>query len=243
MRTVPFPASDRFANQLLSVLRESDWKRWRAQIELVELSSGQVLGESGQPIAHAYFPTTAVVSLLYLTATGESVETGVVGNDGVVGMPLFMGGDTTPSRAVVHSAGQACRMPAHSLRAEAGRGGPALVVLLGYAQSLVAQLSQTAACNRYHSIDQRLARRLLQSLDRVRGNSMDMTQELLANLLGVRREGVTGAALKLQMQGVIRYSRGHIDVLDRAALASRSCECYAVASRAYRRLQPLPLVA
>ncbi len=243
MHPLSQPASYPFANQLLAVLPEFEWQRWQPEIELVELSSGQVLGESGQPLAYAYFPTTAVVSLLYLTATGDSVETAVVGNDGMVGISLFMGGDTTPSRAVVHGAGQAYRLHANALRAEAARAGPALVILLRYAQSLIAQFSQTAACNRYHSIDQRFARRLLVGLDRQQGDSMQMTQELLAGLLGVRREGVTAAALKLQLEGVIRYSRGHIDVLDRSRLALRSCECYAVAGRAYRRLLPLPLAA
>ena len=243
MRPLSQPASDPFDNQLLAVLPHAEWQRWQAQLELVTLVPGQVLAEPGLPLAYAYFPTTAVVSLLYLTAAGDSVETAVVGNDGMVGISLFMGGDTTPSRAVVHGAGQAYRLRAQLLRAEADRAGPALVILLRYAQALMAQFSQTAACNRYHSIDQRFARRLLVGLDRRHGTSIDLTQELLASLLGVRREGVTAAALKLQIEGVIRYSRGHIEVLDRARLALYSCECHAVAGRAYRRLLPLPLAA
>ncbi|MEO7938701.1 MAG: Crp/Fnr family transcriptional regulator [Burkholderiaceae bacterium] len=239
MRTVSRHASDPFSNQLLAALPAFDWQRWQAHIEEVELPVGQVLAEPGRPMAHAYFPTTAAISLLYVTAAGESVETGLVGDDGMVGIALFMGGDTMPNRAVVHGAGRAYRLPAQLLRAEAGRGGAVLVVLLRYAQSLIAQLSQMAACNRHHSIDQRVARRLLVELDRMPGNSMHMTQELLAGLLGVRREGVTAAALKLQLEGVIRYRRGHIDVLDRPSLAVRSCECYAVSDRSCRqRLLP-----
>lgn len=243
MRTLSHSRSEPFENQLLSVLPDADLKRLRSQLELVELAPRQVLAEAGLPLAFAYFPTTAVVSLLYLTVAGDSVETAVVGNDGMVGISLFMGGDTTPSRAVVHGAGQAYRLHARVLRAEAERAGPPLMILLRYAQALIAQFSQTAACNRYHSIDQQFARRLLVGLDRRRDNSIAMTQELLASLLGVRREGVTAAALKLQQEGVIRYSRGHIDVLDRSRLALHSCECYAVAGRAYRRLLPLPLAA
>ncbi len=243
MHALSRSASDPFDNQLLSVLPESDWERWQAHLEMVTLLPGQVLAESGLPLAYAYFPTTAVVSLLYLTAAGDSVETAVVASDGMIGTSLFMGGDTTPSRAVVNGAGHAYRLRAHVLRSETARAGPVLVVLLRYAQALIAQFSQTAACNRYHSIDQRLARRLLIGLDRQHGNSIDLTQELLASLLGVRREGVTAAALKLQQEGVIRYSRGRIDVLDRARLALHSCECYAVAGRACRQLLSLPLAA
>lgn len=242
MHALPQPARDPFDNQLLAALPAPERLRWQEQLELVSLLPGQVLAESGLSLAHAYFPTTAVVSLLYVTAAGESFETAVVGNDGMVGMSLFLGGDTMPSRAVVHDAGQAYRLRAHVLKAEAARAGPTLMILLQYAQTLIAQFSQAAACNRYHSIDQRFARRLLVGLHRQHDNSMEMTQELLAGLLGVRREGVTAAALKLQRYGVIRYSRGHIDVLDRSRLALHSCECYATACRAYSQ-PPMPLAA
>lgn len=239
MRTVPGQASDPFCNHLLAALPASDWQQWYAQMEEVVLPIGHVLAEPGRPMAHAYFPTTAAISLLYVTAAGESVETGLVSDDGMVGISLFMGGDTMPNRAVVHGAGRAYRLPAQLLKAEAARGGTVLVILLRYAQSLIAQLSQMAACNRHHSIDQRVARRLLVELDHLPGNSMHMTQELLAGLLGVRREGVTAAALKLQVEGVIRYRRGHIDVLDRPGLALRSCECYAVSDGpCHQRLLP-----
>jgi CRP-like cAMP-binding protein len=226
-------------NQLLADLPEADWLRWRSQLEPVELRLGQVLFASGSTPAHVYFPTTAIVSLMYMAQDGASAEFAVVGNDGVVGISLFMGGNATPSEAVVQSAGQGCRLPASTVKNEVQRGGPALRMLLRYTHAMIAQVAQTAACNRYHSIDQRLSRRLLLGLDRSPADDLVMTQELAASLLGVRREGVTAAALKLQQAGVIRYSRGHIAVLDRRGLEGHACECYKVAKNAYER--PLPM--
>jgi CRP-like cAMP-binding protein len=230
-------------NQLLAVLPDSEWKRWHSCLELVDLSVGQVLSESGRTPSYVYFPTTAIVSLLYMTQDGGSAEIAVVGNDGVVGISVFMGGNTTPSQAVVQAAGQAYRLRAQMIKDEVDSGGQVLKILLRYTQAMIAQVAQTAVCNRYHSIDQQLCRRLLLGLDRLPDDSLTMTQELLANLLGVRREGVTAAALKLQMAGVIRYSRGHIDVLDRVRLENRACECYGVAKKEYFRLLPMPLAA
>jgi CRP-like cAMP-binding protein len=230
-------------NQLLAVLPDSEWNSWQAGLELVNLSVGQVLSESGHTPAHVYFPTTAIVSLLYMTQDGGSAEIAVVGNDGVVGVCVFMGGNATPSQAVVQAAGQAYRLRAQMIKDEVDSGGPVLKILLRYTQAMIAQVAQTAVCNRYHSIDQQLCRRLLLGLDRLPTESLTMTQELLANLLGVRREGVTAAALKLQLAGVIRYSRGHIDVLDRVRLEHRACECYGVAKKEYFRLLPMPLAA
>ena len=230
-------------NQLLALLPDAEWKRWQPSLELVELSVGQVLGESGRTPAHVYFPTTAIVSLLHMTQDGGSAEIAVVGNDGVVGIAVFMGGNATPGQAVVQSAGRAYRVRAQLVKDEVERAGPVLRILLRYTQALIAQVSQTAVCNRYHSIDQQLSRRLLLSLDRLPSDALAMTQELLANLLGVRREGITAAALKLQLAGVIRYSRGHIDILDRVRLENRACECYGVAKKEYFRLLPMPLAA
>lgn len=243
MNTPPSQTSDPRLNQLLATLPDADWRRWQAQLQPVTLVLGQVLCESGGTPAYAYFPTTAIVSLLYMTQDGASAEIAVVGNDGVVGVSLFMGGNATPSQAVVQSAGQGFRLHAQAVRDEVARAGPVLRMLLRYAQAMTAQVAQTAMCNRYHSIDQQLARRLLLGLDRLPSEDLVMTQELAANLLGVRREGVTAAALKLQEAGVIRYSRGHISVLDRRRLEQRTCECYAVAKREYDRLLPMPLAA
>ena len=226
-------------NQLLAALPESEWARWQLDLEPVELLQGMVLCESGKMPTHAYFPTTAVVSLLNMTEDGASSEIAVVGNDGVVGISLFMGGNAMPSRAVVQSAGQGYRLRAQVVKNEVNRAGPALLVLLRYTHAMLAQVAQTAACNRYHSIDQQLCRRLLLGIDRLPSDELAMTQELLARLLGVRREGVTAAALKLQHAGVIRYSRGHIAVLDRPQLEQRTCECYAVAKKAYYRMVPV----
>ena len=212
-------------------------------MERVDLALGQVLSESGSTPAFVYFPVTAVVSLLYMTREGGSAEIAVIGNDGVVGVSVFMGGNPTPSRAVVQSAGQAYRLRTEVATSEVSRGGPALSVLLRYAQSVIAQVSQTAVCNRYHSIEQQLARRLLLGLDRSPSAELVMTQELAANLLGVRREGITAAAHKLQLEGVIRYRRGHIAVLDRQRLEQRTCECYAGAKREYERLLPMSVAA
>ena len=239
----PTRKTDPRQNQLLAVLPEADWKRWQCNLEVVDLPVGQVLSESGRTPSYVYFPTTAIVSLLYMTQDGESAEIAVVGNDGVVGISVFMGGNATPSQAVVQCAGQAYRMRAQMVKDEVDSGGPVLKILLRYTQAMIAQVAQTAICNRYHSIDQQLCRRLLLGLDRLETDSLTMTQELLANLLGVRREGVTSAALKLQVAGVIRYSRGHIDVLDRPKLENRACECYGVAKKEYARLLPMPLAA
>ncbi len=225
-------------NQLLAALPDFEWVRWHSDLEPVELLQGMVLCESGKVPAFAYFPTTAVVSLLNLTEDGASSEIAVVGNDGVVGISLFMGGNAMPSRAVVQSAGQGYRLRAQVITNEVNRAGPALLVLLRYTHAMLAQVAQTAACNRYHSIDQQLCRRLLVAIDRLPSDELAMTQELLARLLGVRREGVTAAALKLQRAGVIRYSRGHIAVLDRPQLERRTCECYAAAKKAYYRMVP-----
>jgi CRP-like cAMP-binding protein len=225
-------------NQLLAMLPEAEWQRWLPRLEPVPLPLGKVLYESGSTLAHVYFPTTAIVSLLYVMEDGASAEIAVVGMEGIVGISLFMGGETTPSRAVVQSAGQAFRMPAQALKDEFNRSLPAMHLLLRYTQALITQMAQTAVCNRHHSLDQQLCRWLLLSLDRLRGNELVMTQELIANMLGVRREGVTEAALKLQKLGLIRYARGHISVLDRPGLEQRACECYAVVKKEYGRLLP-----
>lgn len=243
MNSPPRHRSDARENQLLAVLPDAEWQRWQPHLELVELSLGQTLSESGRTPAYVVFPTTAVVSLLYMTQDGASSEFAVVGNDGVVGISVFMGGNATPSQAVVQSAGQGYRLRAQIMKNEVERAGPVLKILLRYTQALIAQVAQTALCNRYHAIDQQMCRRLLLGLDRLPSDALVMTQELLANLLGVRREGVTAAALKLQLDGVIRYSRGHIDVLDRPRLEKRACECYAVARKEYYRLLPMPLAA
>lgn len=199
---------------------------------------GKVLYESGSKLTHVYFPTTSIVSLLYVMEDGASAEIAVVGHEGVVGISLFMGGETTPSRAAVQSAGQAFRLKANVMMQEFNRAGPVLHLLLRYTQALITQMAQTAVCNRHHSLDQQLCRWLLLSLDRLHSNEIVMTQELIANMLGVRREGVTEAAGRLQQAGLIRYRRGHITVLDRDRLEKRTCECYAVVRREYNRLLP-----
>ena len=225
-------------NHLLESLPDTEWLRWKPVLEQVELPLGRVLYESGTTLSHVYFPTTAIVSLLYVMENGASAEIAVVGNEGIVGVSLFMGGETTPSRAVVQSAGQGFRLSAERLKAEFNLAGPVLHLLLRYTQALLTQMAQTAVCNRHHSLDQQLCRWLLLSLDRLSSNELVMTQELIANMLGVRREGVTEGALKLQRAGLIRYSRGHITVLDRPGLEKRSCECYAVVKKEYDRLLP-----
>jgi len=207
-------------------------------LEEVDMPLGQVLYESGRPLAHVYFPLDSIVSLLYVMEDGSSAEIAVVGYEGLVGVSLFMGGETTPSRAVVQSAGRGLRLQAQALKNEFNRAGPVLHLLLRYTQALITQMAQTAACNRHHSLDQQLCRWLLLSLDRLQGNELRMTQELIANMLGVRREGVTEAALGLQSAGLIRYKRGHITVLDRPGLELRTCECYAVVKKEYDRLLP-----
>jgi CRP-like cAMP-binding protein len=225
-------------NHLLSSLPEAVWERWVPMLEAVELPLGSVLYESGMTLSHVYFPTTAIVSLLYVMEDGASAEIAVVGNEGIVGISLFMGGETTPSRAVVQSAGKGYRLSAAHIKTEFDFAGPVLHLLLRYTQALITQMAQTAVCNRHHSLDQQLCRWLLLSLDRLHGNELVMTQELIANMLGVRREGVTEGALKLQRAGLISYSRGRITVLDRPGLESRSCECYAVVKKEYDRLLP-----
>ncbi len=199
---------------------------------------GQVLYEPGVRLSHVYFPTTSIVSLLYVMEDGASAEIAVVGNEGIVGISLFMGGESTPSRALVQSAGKGFRLEAAAMLREFNRAGPVLHLLLRYTQALITQMSQTAVCNRHHSLDQQLCRWLLLSLDRLGGSELVMTQELIANMLGVRREGVTEAAGHLQRAGLIHYRRGHITVLDRAGLERRTCECYAVVKREYDRLLP-----
>ena len=225
------------ANHLLSALQEAEWQRWQQQLEAIDLPLGEVLYESGGTLDHVYFPTTAIVSLLYVMENGGSAEIAVVGNEGLVGISLFMGGETTPSRAVVQSAGRGFRMKSQVLKDEFNRA-PVLHLLLRYTQALITQMAQTAVCNRHHSLDQQLCQWLLLSLDRLPGNELVMTQELIANMLGVRREGVTEAAVKLQKVGLIRYARGHITVLDRPGLEKRTCECYAVVKKEYDRLLP-----
>jgi CRP-like cAMP-binding protein len=225
-------------NHLLAALPEAEWLRWLPQLEPVEMPLGKVLYESGSTLNYVYFPTTAIVSLLYLLENGASAEIAVVGNDGVVGISLFMGGESTPSRAVVQSAGHGFRLRARAMKDEFNRAGPVLHLLLRYTQSLITQMAQTAVCNRHHSLDQQLCRWLLLSLDRLDGTDLVMTQELIANMLGVRREGVTEAALHLQEAGLIRYARGHISVLDRPGLEKRTCECYAAVKKECDRLLP-----
>jgi len=231
-------AIDPHANRLLGTLPPADLQRWLPQLEAVELPLGHVLYESGRALSHVYFPTTAIVSLLYVMENGASAEIAVVGNEGVVGISLFMGGESTPSRAVVQSAGRGLRVRANTIKQEFEKAGPAMHLLLRYTQALITQMAQTAVCNRHHSLDQQLCRWLLLSLDRLHGSELVMTQELIANMLGVRREGVTEAALKLQKLGLIRYSRGRITVLDRPKLEKRTCECYAVVKKEYDRLLP-----
>jgi CRP-like cAMP-binding protein len=227
------------SNQLLASLPVEERLRWLPQLEPVELKLGQVLYESGSAQGYVYFPTSAIVSLLYVTENGSSAEIAIVGFEGVVGIALFLGGETSPSRAVVQSAGQGFRLKARVIKEEFNRSLPVMHLLLRYAQALIAQISQTAGCNRHHSVQQQLCRWLLMSLDRLPGNHLRMTQELISNMLGVRREGVTENALKLQEAGLIRYSRGHIEVLDRRGLEQVVCECYSVVKQEYDRLLPV----
>jgi CRP-like cAMP-binding protein len=235
-------AQDPLKNHLLASLPPEEWARWRPELEPMSMPLGQVLSESGMAMTHVYFPTTAIVSMLYVMEDGASAEIAVVGNEGLVGISLFMGGETTPSRCVVQSAGEGFRMHGQVLKKEFNRSGPVLHLLLRYTQALITQMAQTAACNRHHSLDQQLCRWLLLSLDRLQANELLMTQELIANMLGVRREGVTEAALNLQRAGLIRYQRGRITVLDREGLERRTCECYAVVRREYDRLLAKPTI-
>ena len=225
-------------NHLLNALPHGDHERLAPHLELIPMKLGDVLYEPGIRMRHVYFPTTSIVSLLYVMENGASAEIAIVGNEGILGISLFMGGETTPSRAVVQGAGYGFRLKAQLLKDEFSRFGPMLRLLLRYTQALITQMSQTAVCNRHHSVDQQLCRWLLLSLDRLASNELAMTQELIANMLGVRREGVTEADGKLQDAGLIRYRRGKIAVLDRPGLESRSCECYQVVKTEFDRLLP-----
>ncbi len=225
-------------NHLLRALPAHEWERLSPQLELVEMPLAKVLYESGTQLRHVYFPTDSIVSLLYVMEDGSSAEIAVVGNEGMVGVALFMGGETTPSRALVQSAGHAYRLKGQLLKDEFLRATALQHLLLRYTQALLTQMAQTAVCNRHHSVDQQLCRWLLLSLDRLPSNKLRMTQELIANMLGVRREGVTEAAGKLQQTGMIHYSRGQITVLDRPRLEAQACECYHVVRKEFDRLLP-----
>ena len=230
------PAADPPRNHLLAGLPSEEFERLAPHLERVSLALGDFLYEPGEQLQHAYFPVTAIVSMHYVTESGASAEIAGVGNEGMVGISLFMGGDTTPSSAVVQTAGDACRLDRSVLREEFDRGGAVQRRLLRYTQALISQMSQTAVCNRHHSVEQQLCRWLLTTLDRVPSGQLVMTQELVASMLGVRREGITAAAGSLQEAGFIRYRRGHIAVLKRAGLDTRACECYAVVRKEYLRL-------
>lgn len=231
-------AIDPRANHLLAALPDADLQRLLPQLERVEMPLGRVLHESGSTQNHVYFPTSAIVPLLYVTEDGASTEIAVVGNEGVVGISLLMGGGSTTTRAVVQSAGEGFQLKAQTIKEEFGRAGAVRDLLLRYTQALMTQMAQTAVCNRHHSVDQQLCRLLLLSLDRLQGSELVMTQESLAHMLGVRREGVTESAGKLQKAGLISYTRGHILVLDREGIEKRTCECYAVVKKEYERLLP-----
>lgn len=228
-----FPAQ----NHLLAALSAAERERIDPHLELVPMPLGRVLYESGDTLLHVYFPLDSIVSLLYVMENGASAEISVVGNEGLIGVALFMGGETTPSRAIVQSSGYAYRLLGRRLKEEFHRHGELQILLLRYTQALITQMAQTAVCNRHHSVDQQLCRWLLLSLDRLSSNRLIMTQELIANMLGVRREGVTDAAGKLQKLGVIQYARGQITVLDRPRLEQLSCECYAVVKKETDRLE------
>jgi CRP-like cAMP-binding protein len=230
-------------NHLLAALSAAERERIFPYLQLVHMPLGKVLYESGDVLRYVYFPTDAIVSLLYVLADGASAEISVVGNDGLIGIALFMGGETTPSRALVQSAGYAYRLIGQRLKDEFHRAGELQLLLLRYTQALITQMAQTAVCNRHHTVDQQLCRWLLLSLDRLSSNQLTMTQELIANMLGVRREGVTEAAGKLDRLGIIRYARGKITVLDRPMLERQCCECYAVVRKECDRLLPRPRVS
>ena len=229
---------DPHLNHLLDALLKVDYDRIFPHLELVEMPLGQVLCESGDPLKHVYFPTTSIISLIYAMENGNSAEIALVGNEGMFGVQILLGGDTTPSQAVVQSAGYGYRMKAQLLKNEVANGGPFQRLLLRYTQALITQMSQTAVCNRHHSLQQQLCRWLLLSIDRLSSNDLFMTQELIANMLGVRRESVTEAAGVLQSKGLISYSRGVIKVLDRKGLEAKSCECYQVVKDEMDRLLP-----
>jgi CRP-like cAMP-binding protein len=240
MDSVMLAAPEPGHNLLLRALSAGVLQRWSSNLEPLEMPLGTVLYEAGQTSDYVYFPTTSIVSLLYRMENGASAEIAVVGNEGMVGISLFMGGGSTSSRALVQSGGAGFRMPADKFKKEFNRSSAVLHLLLRYTQALITQMAQTAVCNRHHSLDQQLCRWLLLSLDRLQGDKLQMTQKLIADMLGVRREGVTQAALHLQEAGLIRYVRGHITVLDRKKLETRSCECYAVVNTEYHRLLPYP---
>ena len=242
MPTTHAPISHSFhvlsQNDLLATLPGDELERLHYHLELVPLPLGEVIYESGGKLSHLYFPTTAIVSLLYVTEDGASAEISIVGNEGVIGVAIFMGGGTMPNMAVVQSAGYAYRLKAQLLEQEFNRSLPMRHLLLRYTQALLTQMAQTAVCNRHHSIEQQLCRWLLLSFDRLPSNELVMTQELISNMLGVRREGITDAARKLQSTGLIAYRRGHITLLDRSGLEKKICECYSVVKREYDRLLP-----
>ena len=225
-------------NHLLDALLKAEYDRLSPNLEHVKLALGDVMYEPGGLLKYVYFPTTSIISLLFVMENGASAEIALVGNEGVLGISLFMGGETTSSRAVIQSAGYAYRLKVQLLKDEFNRGGPVQRLLLRYTQALITQMAQTAVCNRHHSIEQQLCRWLLLSLDRLASDELSMTQELIANMLGVRREGVTEAAGKLQREGIIIYTRGRITVLDRQRLEKRSCECYQVVKTEFDRLLP-----
>lgn len=238
----PFlPPSMLRQNHLLAAMSAQEWLEWQTEMELVDFSLNQVLCEAGKTPAYMYFPTTAIVSLLYMTQNGGSSEVAVVGNDGMVGISLLLSGSNSPNQALVQSAGKGYRIRAQAAKKAINCQGNMLDILLRYSQAIITQITQTAVCNRHHTIDQQLCRRLLLSLDRLCSNQIVMTQEMLASMLGVRRESVTDAALKLQDAGTISYKRGLITVLDRKALEGRTCECYAIAKNEQMRLQKIPL--
>lgn len=230
-------------NHLLAALPQADLDRWQGRMELVELSRGQILFACGRDPEYVYFPTTAIVSLMNMTEDGASAEVAVVGNDGVVGISTLLGAEAAATEAMVQSAGRAYRLSTRFVKSEIETSNGVMKIVLRYAQTVLSQMAQTAICNRYHSIDQQFCRRLLLGLDRLPSDELNMTHELAANLLGVRREGISMAAHKLQDEGLIRYGRGHIVVLDRERLEQKTCDCYAVSKKEYRRLLPLPLAA
>jgi CRP-like cAMP-binding protein len=234
------PAVSPRNNQILAALPDEDFERLQPHLELVAVELGWVVYEAGIQLKYLYFPIDCIVSMLYVMEDGSSAEIAVVGNEGLVGIALFMGGDTTPSRALVQSAGHAYRLKAGLMKQEFARGGALQHLLLRFTQALLTQMSQTAVCNRHHTVEQQLCRWLLLSLDRLSSSEVMMTQELIANMLGVRRESVTERARKLQEAGLISYSRGHISVIDRPKLEQYACECYAVVKREYDRLLPEP---
>src|SRR6202046_3961463 len=235
---MPDPAPYPHQNHLLAAFSDTERERLFPHLELVPMPLGQVLYESGDVLRYVYFPTDCIVSLLYVLADGASAEISVVGNEGLIGIALFMGGETTPSRAIVQSAGFAYRLGGQELKDEFHLNGEVQLLLLRYTQALITQMAQTAVCNRHHTVDQQLCRWLLLSLHRLSHDQLTLTQELIANMLGVRREGVTEAAGKLDKLGIIRYSLGKITVLDRPSLEQMSCECYGVVKRETDRLRP-----